>query len=204
MKLSFFSLLCFFFLLLFIIYLVYHYEDWKQSGKPKFREAGKMGRMSEFRRLTDEDIADAEAQAALEADPEYEDPDDGWYIADSFGSRDDRFGQRLGKEDINEKTFNKYINEVMELSRKNAKTGNVNAVQEKYGWIAGVLVDPNLPTAQTWLAKYAGSNLSYIKDLSIAFNSITQLGAVYTGGKYESLLKNRPRKSLNNDDLNLF
>jgi hypothetical protein len=180
-------------------------KDWKQSGKPKFREAGKMGRMSEFRRLTDEDIAEAEAQAALEADPAYEDPDDGWYIADSFGSRDDRFGQRLGKEDIDEKTFNKYIQQVSELSRKSSKDGNVQAVQEKYGWIAAMLVDATaLPTAQTWLVKYAASNLSFIKDLTVAFNSITQLGAVYTGGKYESLLKNRPRKSLNNDDLNLF
>jgi hypothetical protein len=160
--------------------------------------------MSEFRRLTDEDIADAEAQAALEADPEYQDPDDGWYIADSFGTRDDRFGQRLGKEDINEKTFNKYIKEVTDLSRKNTKTGNIQAVQEKYGWVAALLVDPSLPTTQTWLLKYAGSNLSFIKDLGIAFNSLTQLGAVYTGGKYESLLKNRPRKSLNDDDLNLF
>lgn len=50
-------------------------EDWKRSSKPKFREPGKMGRMSEFKRLTDEDIAEAEAQAALEADPDYEDPD---------------------------------------------------------------------------------------------------------------------------------
>ena len=39
------------------------------------------------------------------------------------------------------------------------------------------------------MAKYAGSYLSYNKDLSVAYNVITQLGVEYTGGKYENLLK---------------
>lgn len=30
--------------------------NWKSSSKPKFREAGKIGRMSEFKKLSDEDI----------------------------------------------------------------------------------------------------------------------------------------------------
>ena len=173
-------------------------EDWRQSVKPKFREAGKMGRMSEFRRLTDEDIQEAEAQAELEADPDYEDPDDGWYIADSFGSREERFGDRIGKDQITEKTFNKFIKEISEKSKKKG------ADLSEYGWIAEMLTDPNAPTSQTWLSKYAGSNLNYIKDLLASYNSVTQLGVVYTGGKYESLLKNKSRKSLNNDELNLF
>uniref|UniRef100_A0A7S2VE21 Plant heme peroxidase family profile domain-containing protein n=1 Tax=Entomoneis paludosa TaxID=265537 RepID=A0A7S2VE21_9STRA len=172
-------------------------EDWRQSTKPKFREAGKMGRMSEFKRLTEEDIAEAEAQAALEADPDYEDPDDGWYIADSFGTKETRFGQRIGAEQISEKNFNTFLKEISEKAKKK---GDLSG----YGWIASMLMDPATPTCQTWLTKYAGSNLNYIKDLSISFNAITQLGAVYTGGKYENLLKNKPRKSLNNDDLNLF
>lgn len=167
-------------------------DDWRAPAKPKFREPGKMGRMSEFKRLTDEDIA----QAELEADLDYEDPDDGWYIADSFGTRDDRFGQRLGKEEISEKTFNKYIKELL-TSGKSSKDND-------FGWAADLLLDPDVPTAQTWLKKYGGANLSFTKDLGIAYNSITQLGAVYTGGKYENLLKNKPRRSLNDDDLNLF
>jgi hypothetical protein len=65
-----------------------------------------------------------------------------------------------------------------------------------------LILDQESPTSQAWLKKYAESNLSYTKDLSIAFNAATQLGAVYTGGKYENLLKNRPRKGLS-DDLNL-
>lgn len=168
-------------------------DDWRAPSKPTFREPGKLGRMSEFRKLTEEDFA----QAELEADPEYEDPDDGWYISDSFGTRESRFGDRLGKDEISEKTFNKYVKELAEVAKKN---GDVS----KFGWIAKVLTDPSSPTTQTWLGKYAGSNLNYIKDLSIAFNSITQLGAVYTGGKYENLLKDKPRKSLNDDGLNLF
>ena len=168
-------------------------EDWRVSVRPKFREPGKIGRMSEFRKLTDEDIA----QAELEADPEYQDPDDGWYIADSFGSRDDRFGQRLAKDDISEKNFNKYLKEVQQAVAKKKPL-------DDYGWTASLITDPKLATAQQWLNKYSGTNLAYLKDLGIAYNSLTQLGAVYTGGKYENLLKNKPRKSLNDDDLNLF
>jgi hypothetical protein len=170
-------------------------EDWKQSTKPKFVERGKMGRMSDYKRLTDEDI-----QAALNDEYE-EDPDDGWYIADSFGGRDDRFGQRLAKDTITEKNFNVYMKDL--LGSVSKKTSG-DAKQVSYGWIGKQILDPDTPVCQAWLKKYADSNLYYVKDLSQSFNSITQLGAVYTGGKYENLLKNRPRKSLNDDDLKLF
>jgi len=165
-------------------------EDWKQSTKPKFVERGKMGRMSDYKKLTDEDI-----QAALNDEYE-EDPDDGWYIADSFGGKDDRFGQRLAKDIITEKTFNLYMKELLGSTKKKTEVS--------YGWIGEQILDPDTPVCQAWLKKYADSNLYYVKDLSQSFNSITQLGAIYTGGKYENLLKNRPRKTLNSDDLNLF
>merc|ERR1719491_2126473 len=80
-------------------------DDWKQSAKPRFRERGKMGRMSEFRALTEEDIKRAEEE-------EEEDKADGQYIADSFGGRDQRFGQRLGANEIDEKTFNKFVKDL--------------------------------------------------------------------------------------------
>ena len=115
---------------------------------------------------------------------------------------DDRFGQRLAKDDISEKNFNKYLKELQTINKKSGSKSTDG--KEDYGWISELLLDPQLPTVQTWMTKYAGTNLAYVKDLSIAYNSVTQLGAVYTGGKYESLLKNRPRKSLNDDDLNLF
>jgi len=165
-------------------------EDWKESVKPKFVERGKMGRMSDYKRLSDEDV-----KAAL-SDEYDEDPDDGWYIADSFGTRDDRFGQRIAKDEIDEKNFNKYLKDLYAFSIKK-NTDNV------FGWIGDQILDEASPTSQAWLKKYADSNLSYTKDLGIAYNSITQLGAVYTGGKYENLLKNKPRKTLNDDDLNL-
>ena len=166
-------------------------EDWKESAKPKFVERGKMGRMSDYKRLTDEDIR------AAEMDEYDEDPDDGWYIADSFGTRDDRFGQRLSKEDLSEKNFNKFVKDLNTYYTKK-KGENV------YGWVGEVILDENSPTSQSWLKKYAESVLYYNKDLGIAFNAVTQLGAVYTGGKYENLLKNKPRKTLNDDDLKLF
>jgi Peroxidase len=161
-------------------------DDWKASARPKFREPGKMGRMSDFKRLSDEDIT------AMEDGDEYD--DGGEYIVDSFGTKDQAFGNRIGKEQIDEKSFNKFLQEL----NKNGKNGNVGW---SGGYIADVLLDPSNPPTQAWLNKYAGSNLSYLKDLAIAFNSVTQLGAQFTGGKYEALLKNKPRKSLNNDDL---
>jgi Peroxidase len=176
--------------------------DWKQAARPKFREAGKLGRMSDFKRLTDEDIAQAELDAELNA--ELEDPDDGWYIADSFGTRESRFGQRLAVDDISEGTFNKYLQMVMEDSNNNNKKNTNNNIKD-FGWTAALLLDAEtLPTAAAWMKKYSGANLSFTKDLKIAYNAATQLGAQYTGGKYESLLKNKPRKSLNDDGLNLF
>eukprot|EP00541_Cyclophora_tenuis_P008794 CAMPEP_0116578424 /NCGR_PEP_ID=MMETSP0397-20121206/21699_1 /TAXON_ID=216820 /ORGANISM="Cyclophora tenuis, Strain ECT3854" /LENGTH=426 /DNA_ID=CAMNT_0004107813 /DNA_START=64 /DNA_END=1344 /DNA_ORIENTATION=+ len=166
--------------------------DWKASAKPKYRERGKMGRMSDFKRLTDEDIA------ALEDEDFYEeDPDEGFYIAESFGTRKEAFGRRIEGE-IDEKTFNTFVKELNTVSRK--KGGEV----VDGGYIEAVLLDRSNPTLQSWLNKYAGSNLSYLKDLGVAYNAVTQLGAEYTGGKYESLLKNKPRKSLNDDDLDLF
>ncbi len=175
-------------------------DDWKKSVRPTFREAGKMGRMSDFKALTEEDIKQAEIDAELLEGGVS--GDDDWYIADSFGTRDDRFGQRLAKDDISEKNFNKYLKELQTINKKSGSKSTDG--KEDYGWISELLLDPQFPTVQTWMTTYAGTNLAYVKDLSIAYNSVTQLGAVYTGGKYESLLKNRPRKSLNDDDLNLF
>jgi hypothetical protein len=166
-------------------------DDWKQSAKPKYVERGKMGRVSDYKRLTDEDIK------AAEEDEYDEDPDDGWYIAESFGTRDDRFGARIAKDDLNEKNFNKYIKELNTFYIKGQG-------DDVYGWIGKQMVDPSSPTSQAWMKRYSDSNLSYTKDLGVSFNAITQLGAVYTGGKYENLLKKGPRKSLNDGDLNLF
>ena len=124
-----------------------------------------------------------------------------WYIADSFGSKENRFGDRIAGDDITEKTFNKYL---VELNNAMKSKKAVEPTPATSNWIAELLLDTkNNPTSQAWITKYAGSNLNYLKDLNIAYNAVTQLGAVYTGGKYESLLKNRPRKSLN-DELNLF
>jgi len=166
-------------------------EDWKQSAKPKYVERGKMGRVSDYKRLTDEDIK------AAEEDEYDEDPDDGWYIAESFGTRDDRFGARIAKDDLNEKNFNKYLKQLNTFHFKNEGA-------DVYGWIGKQMFDSSNPTSQAYVKKYSDSNLAYTKDLGVAFNAITQLGAVYTGGKYENLLKKGPRKSLNDGDMNLF
>lgn len=160
-------------------------EDWKQSARPKFREAGKMGRASEFKPLTEQDIADLE-------DEEFEDRDEDWYIADSFGTRDQAFGAKVA-DDLSEKNFNKFVKELYETGKKG---GNI----DKFGWTTAVLLDKQNPVTQSWLQKYAGSYLNYNKDLSIAYNAVTQLGAEFTGGKYESLLKNKKRKTLNDFD----
>jgi len=163
-------------------------KDWAKSDKKGFRERGKMGRMSEFKRLSDDDIAAELAKDGF--DDEDDEPglfDDQPYIADTFGTRSQAFGKTAG--DLNDKNFNKYLQELNKFSKKPAG--------QPYGWIGDLILDPKNPSCGIWLAKYAQSYLAYTKDLGVAFNSLTQLGGEFTGGKYENLLKNRPRKSLN-------
>jgi len=174
--------------------------DWKKSQRGKFVERGKMGRMSDYKRLTEEDIAEMEEQY----EEDYtEDPDDGWYIADTFGSRDTVFGQKVAGDELSQKNFNKYLKELSEYSaiavskKTGVTTTKGNESSQPYGWVGDILLDSSNPGTQTWLAKYASQPLTYNKDLGVAYNSITQLGGEFTGGKYESLLKDKPRKTLN-------
>jgi hypothetical protein len=98
--------------------------DWKKSSKPKFREAGKIGRMSEFKKLTDEDIA---AELAKDDEESYViEGDDDWYIADTFGTQEDRFGKRVSSEKIEFNTALKNL----------SKGGGAS----QYGWIKGFLL----------------------------------------------------------------
>ncbi|KAL3827496.1 hypothetical protein ACHAXA_003765 [Cyclostephanos tholiformis] len=168
--------------------------DWKANSKPKFREAGKMGRMSEFKALSDEDIANELAKDGSDDDGEESytvSGDDGWYIADTFGGADDKFGKRVS-------------NVKPDLSMALRNLSRTTSASTQYGWIAGLLLSKDLPTAQSWVTKYGSKPLLYEKDLKVAYNALTQLGAEYTGGKYESLLKNRKRKTLNDDDLDFL
>jgi Peroxidase len=164
--------------------------------RAKYVERGKMGRMSDYKKLSDDDFN------AMAEDDYDEDPDDGWYIADSFGTRDQAFGQQVAAG-IDQKTFNKYLKELNERSVKKGANVNNPTDAATVGWIGAVLLDNDNPTAQSWLNKYGSSNLSYLKDLGIAYNAVTQLGAEYTGGKYENLLKNKARKTLNDDEFGL-
>jgi len=166
-------------------------KNWAKSEKQGFRERGKMGRMSEFKKLTDEDI---EKALSSEFDDEDDEPglfDDQPYIADTFGTRDQAFGKKAGG--LTDKNFNKYLQELYTF--RNGKGGG----KQPFGWIGDLIVDDKSPGAQIWLGKYSQSYLNYQKDLGVAFNSITQLGGEFTGGKYENLLKNKPRRTLNDD-----
>ena len=162
--------------------------SWKKGEKGKYVERGKMGRMSDYKKLTDEDIA-KEFARDLDDDDGLQEED--WYIAESFGTKDQAFGKKTGE--LEPKTFNKYLKD---LSKYIQVKDNSN---QEFGWIGALLLDKDTPATQQWLAKYGTSYLNYQKDLSIAYNSMTQLGAEYTRGKYENLLKNKPRKTLNDD-----
>ncbi len=162
-----------------------------KAEKVQYRERGKMGRMSEFKKLSDEDIEKA-LNSEFEDDDEDDEPglfDDQPYIADTFGTRDQAFGKKAGG--LSDKTFNKYLQELNTYAKKGGK--------QPFGWIGDLILDKDEPGAQIWLGKYAQSYLNYQKDLGIAFNSVTQLGGEFTGGKYENLLKNRPRKTLGDE-----
>ena len=94
-----------------------------------------------------------------------------WYIANSFGTRESRFGDRTGKGDIGENNFNRFLKPLDDNIKEKEKSN----AGEEFGWIAILLTDSDSPGAsQPWLNKYASSNLSYLKDLHFAFNSITQ------------------------------
>merc|ERR1712241_684369 len=100
-------------------------------------------------------------------------------------------GRKAGKLDT--KTFNQYLKAV----DKSFKTGTPD---KSLGWIGELLTDKDLPATQSWVGKYAQSYLNYQKDLGIAYNSMTQLGGEFTGGKYDSLLRDKPRKTLRDFD----
>ncbi|KAL3770754.1 hypothetical protein ACHAWU_009661 [Discostella pseudostelligera] len=169
--------------------------DWKESSKPKFREAGKIGRMSEFKALSDEDIASELAKDGADDDDDGESytvsGDDGWYIADTFGTADDKFGKRVST-----------IKPELSTALKNLD--KVTSSTTQYSWVRSFLLSKDLPTAQSWVNKYGSKPLLYEKDLKVAYNSLTQLGVEYTGGKYESLLKNKKRKTLNDDEMDFL
>eukprot|EP00571_Detonula_confervacea_P016360 CAMPEP_0172301836 /NCGR_PEP_ID=MMETSP1058-20130122/3659_1 /TAXON_ID=83371 /ORGANISM="Detonula confervacea, Strain CCMP 353" /LENGTH=432 /DNA_ID=CAMNT_0013012119 /DNA_START=65 /DNA_END=1363 /DNA_ORIENTATION=- len=165
--------------------------DWKQNGKPKFREAGKIGRMSDFKKLTDEDIEAELAKDGMDDDDDESytvSGDDGWYIADTFGTAEDKMGKRVTKGKI-------------ELSTALKNLSQTTSETTQYSWVSSFLLSKELPTALQWVNKYGSKPLLYEKDLKVAYNALTQLGAEYTGGKYESLLKNKKRKTLNDDEL---
>jgi len=80
-------------------------SSWRESGKPKYVQRGKMGRSSDYKKLSDEDFNELAKDAI-------DDDDDGlqeeeYYIADSFGTKDQAFGKKTG--DLDTKTFNRYI-----------------------------------------------------------------------------------------------
>jgi len=201
--------------------------DWKQNAKPKFREgkfnnvlgscylfffvhilcslfnpllnntnkyvAGKIGRMSEYKALTDEDIENELAKDGVDDGEESYtvSGDDGWYIADTFGTAEDKMGKRLTKEKP-------------ELSTALKNLAKTTSATTQYSWVSGLLLSKDLPTAQSYVSKYGSKPLLYEKDLKVCYNSVTQLGAEFTGGKYESLLKNKKRKTLNDDELDFL
>jgi len=155
--------------------------------------AGKIGRMSEYKALTDEDIENELAKDGVDDGEESYtvSGDDGWYIADTFGTAEDKMGKRLTKEKP-------------ELSTALKNLAKVTSATTQYSWVSGLLLSKDLPTAQSYVSKYGSKPLLYEKDLKVCYNSVTQLGAEFTGGKYESLLKNKKRKTLNDDELDFL
>jgi hypothetical protein len=108
----------------------------------------------EFKQLTDEDIADAALQAELESDPEYITTMDGTLpIALAL--------ELLGRSHRQATILAKRFQQVpLKPLADNIKKQGQNTVDigEEFGWIALLLTDPDSPTSQTWLNKYASSN----------------------------------------------
>ena len=107
------------------------------------------------------------------------------------GTADDKMGKRLSKDKP-------------DLSSALKNLAKTTSETTQYSWIKGLLLSKDLPTAQSYVSKYGSKPLLYEKDLKVVYNSVTQLGAEFTGGKYESLLKNKKRKTLNDDELDFL
>jgi len=163
-----------------------------KGNKGKLRERGKIGRASEFKKLTDKDLVTCEFDC--DDEDEYVGPagekDEGVDIVDSFGSRGDIYGGKA-TNDVSAGSFNKYFVNLNEAIQAKKKGDTANRI-----WIERVLILN--PQSTQWVNSYAQSNLKYLKDLRTAYYAVTQLGQVFTGGKYEKLLGDKKRKTLAN------
>ena len=81
-----------------------------KGNKGKLRERGKIGRASEFKKLTDKDLVTCEFDC--DDEDEYVGPagekDEGIDIVDSFGSRGEIYGGKA-TNDVSAGSFNKYV-----------------------------------------------------------------------------------------------
>ena len=83
-----------------------------KKPKAKLRERGKIGRASDFKKLTD-----AEFEAANSDDDDDEDTnEDEPYIVDSFGTRGEIYGAKATKS-VDSNTFNKYFGSIADFKR---------------------------------------------------------------------------------------
>ena len=164
--------------------------NYAKSSKGKLAERGKLGRSSDYRKLTDADVA-----SMINDDDDDDDegkdaagqPAEEWFIVDSFGSRGTIYGNKA-TNDIDSKTLNKFFKAIVDGSNKDQKI-----------WIEELLAKGSGET-YTWVKNYATSNLKYQKDLRTAYYTLTELGGKFTGGKYESLLGNKKRATLNDNE----
>lgn len=158
-------------------------EEKEERGT--FAKRGKMGRATEKKSSnvaidlygTNEGEEDADVD-------KFEGDLDEFYIADAFGSRKQAYGRRVGSTKGVDTEFNQIFNTYTFAARDR---------KPATGWVEQTLRSDN--NALIWIAKYGTERLTYIKDIGKTFYRVTEVGGVYTGGKYAALLDNRgPQK----------
>jgi len=161
--------------------------DMLNSGKGKAAKRGQMGRALSEKELRLGGGLSYEPEGDEEPSVEKFAGDiDDFLIVDSYGTKDERYGKRV-KSGVTAKEFNKVIKNVVDKLKKNDKFRGDN-------WIEATLVAT--PGMRSVIAKYAEQNLTYLKDVGKTYDRVTQLGGVYTGGKYDSLLSGREKEKL--------
>ena len=83
-----------------------------KKPKAKLRERGKIGRASDFKKLTDVEFEAANSDDDEEGDADEDEP----YIVDSFGTRGEIYGAKATKT-VDKNTFNKYFGSIADFKR---------------------------------------------------------------------------------------
>ena len=125
-------------------------SNFKKSQKGQLKQRGKIGRASDFKKLSDAEFENANND---DDDDDALDAKDEPFIVDTFGARGDIYGG-LATKSVDKNTFNQFFASIGDFKRKPSANDY---------WHERILAKES--ATQVWANTYAKSNLKYLKDL---------------------------------------